>query len=148
MPDPSHVCDLHHSLWQRWILKPLSEARDRTRNLTVASQICFRCATTRTPAQDIFKKDFLHFLMESSIPTPTLKSNLIISHFVCKINVISKGKNITQQFLRKPLLQGKINSSSVTLHSKWYDCSYLYADKHVNILRYLCMYCCDHHPLR
>ena len=26
--DPSHVCDLHHSLWQRWILNPLSEARD------------------------------------------------------------------------------------------------------------------------
>ena len=26
--DPSHVCDLHHSSWQRWILEPLSEARD------------------------------------------------------------------------------------------------------------------------
>ena len=30
MPDPSHVCNLHHSLWQYWILNPLSEARDRT----------------------------------------------------------------------------------------------------------------------
>ena len=29
-PDQSHICDLHHSSWQRWILKPLSEARDRT----------------------------------------------------------------------------------------------------------------------
>ena len=28
--DPSHVCDLHHSLWQRQILNPLSEARDGT----------------------------------------------------------------------------------------------------------------------
>jgi len=27
-PDPSHVYDLHHSSWQRWILNPLSEARD------------------------------------------------------------------------------------------------------------------------
>ena len=27
--DPSQVCDLHHSSWQRWILNPLSEARDR-----------------------------------------------------------------------------------------------------------------------
>ena len=28
--DPSHVCDLHHSLQQHWILDSLSEARDRT----------------------------------------------------------------------------------------------------------------------
>ena len=29
-PDPSHICDLHHSSWQHWILNQLSEARDRT----------------------------------------------------------------------------------------------------------------------
>ena len=28
MPDPSRVCELHHSSWQHWILNPLSEARD------------------------------------------------------------------------------------------------------------------------
>ena len=28
MPDPSHVCDLFHSSWQRCILNPLREARD------------------------------------------------------------------------------------------------------------------------
>ena len=27
-PDPSHVCDLHHSSWQHQILKPLRKARD------------------------------------------------------------------------------------------------------------------------
>ena len=27
-PDPSHVCDLHHSSWQSWVVNPLSEARD------------------------------------------------------------------------------------------------------------------------
>ena len=27
---PCHVCDLHHSSWQHWILNPLSRARDRT----------------------------------------------------------------------------------------------------------------------
>ena len=27
-PDPSHVCNLHHSSRQRWILNLLSEARD------------------------------------------------------------------------------------------------------------------------
>ena len=37
--DLSPVCDLHHSSQQRWILNPLSEARDRTHNLMVPSQI-------------------------------------------------------------------------------------------------------------
>ena len=32
-PDLSHVFDLHHSSWPRWILHPLSEARNRTRIL-------------------------------------------------------------------------------------------------------------------
>ena len=34
MPDLSHICDLRHSLWQRWILNPLSEARDQIHILT------------------------------------------------------------------------------------------------------------------
>ena len=34
-PDPTCACNLHHSSWQRQILNPLSEARDRTRNLMV-----------------------------------------------------------------------------------------------------------------
>ena len=49
MQDPSLVCDLHHSLWQRQILKPLSEARDPTCVLMDASQILFCLATTGTP---------------------------------------------------------------------------------------------------
>jgi len=49
LPGLSHVCDLHHSSWQRRILNPLSEARDRTRNLMVPSQIHFHCSTTGTP---------------------------------------------------------------------------------------------------
>ena len=28
IPDLSHICNLARSLWQRWILNPLSEARD------------------------------------------------------------------------------------------------------------------------
>ena len=27
-PDPSHLCNLHHSSWQCWILNPLSKAKD------------------------------------------------------------------------------------------------------------------------
>ena len=47
--DPSCICDLHHSSWQRWSLNPLSRARDWTRNLMVPSQIRFCSATTGTP---------------------------------------------------------------------------------------------------
>ena len=36
--DPIHVCNLHHSSQQRWILNPLSEARDWTPNLMVISR--------------------------------------------------------------------------------------------------------------
>ena len=50
-PDPSHVCDLHHSSRQRWILNPLSKARGRIWNLMLPSWICFRCATMGTPME-------------------------------------------------------------------------------------------------
>ena len=29
-PDPSRICDLHHSSWQHQIFNPLSEAKDQT----------------------------------------------------------------------------------------------------------------------
>ena len=47
--DLSHVYNLHHSSWQCWILNPLIEARDRTRNLMVPSRICVHCAMMGTP---------------------------------------------------------------------------------------------------
>ena len=28
IPDPSHICDLHHSSGQHWIPNPLNKARD------------------------------------------------------------------------------------------------------------------------
>ena len=40
-PDPSLVCDLHHSSWPHWILNPPSEARDGTGVLIDTSQIRF-----------------------------------------------------------------------------------------------------------
>ena len=33
MPDPSQICDPHHSSWQYCVLNPLSEPRDQTRIL-------------------------------------------------------------------------------------------------------------------
>ena len=38
-PDPSLICSLHHSLWQCWILNPMSKARDRTRILMQPTQV-------------------------------------------------------------------------------------------------------------
>ena len=52
MPNPSHVCDLHHSSQQRWILDPLNEARDQTRNLVVPGRIRFVCTMMGTPTPD------------------------------------------------------------------------------------------------
>ena len=42
MQDPSGICDLYHSSRQRWVLNPLSEARDQTHILMNPSQICYR----------------------------------------------------------------------------------------------------------
>lgn len=50
-PDPSCVCDLHHSSRQCQILNPLREARDRTLVLMDASQIHFCCTMTGSPAR-------------------------------------------------------------------------------------------------
>ena len=41
MPDPSHICELHHSLWQSQIINPLSEARDQNCILMDTSGIHF-----------------------------------------------------------------------------------------------------------
>ena len=41
MPDPSSICELHHSSRQCGVLNPLSEAKDRTFLLMGASQIRF-----------------------------------------------------------------------------------------------------------
>ena len=62
-PDLSQICDLHHSSRQCQIFNPLSKARDQTRNLMVASQICFCCTTTGTPWPN-FQLDCLFFVIE------------------------------------------------------------------------------------
>ena len=37
--DPSHICDLYHSLQRHWILNPLNKARDRTLILMDTSHV-------------------------------------------------------------------------------------------------------------
>ena len=57
IPDPSCVCDLHHSSRHHWILNPLNETKDQTHNLMVPSWICYCCAMLGTPRKDyIFYK--------------------------------------------------------------------------------------------
>ena len=48
--DPSHVCSLHHSSWQRQILNPLSRARNGNWVLMDASYIRFCRTTMGTPS--------------------------------------------------------------------------------------------------
>ena len=55
-PDPSRVCNLHHSSWQCRILNPLGKARDRTCIFVDTSQIRFCWATTGTPVTTNIKQ--------------------------------------------------------------------------------------------
>jgi len=40
-PDRSCIYNVHHSSWQRWILNPLSKAKDQTCLLMHTSGICY-----------------------------------------------------------------------------------------------------------
>ena len=46
--DPSCLCDLHHSSWQRRILNPLSKDRNQTHVLMDTSCVCYHRATMGT----------------------------------------------------------------------------------------------------
>ena len=48
-PDPSHICNLHHSSRQCQVLKPLGKARDRTRVLMDTSWVHYHWATMGIP---------------------------------------------------------------------------------------------------
>ena len=54
MRDPSHICDLHHSSWQPWVLNPLSKARDRIHFLMDTSQVLYHGAMMGTPNFGLF----------------------------------------------------------------------------------------------
>ena len=54
MPDPSHVCNLHHSSWQHQSLTPMCKARDQTCNLMVPHWIHFHCAKMGTAVFQVF----------------------------------------------------------------------------------------------
>ena len=53
--DPSCICNLHHSSWQRPIPNPPSEARDRTCIPMDTSWVCYCRATTATSSFSIWR---------------------------------------------------------------------------------------------
>ena len=78
MPDPSHICNLHHSSRQCRILNPPSEARDRTCILRDASQIHFHCATTGTLPDTLY----VNFSSHASVSPSISGDKNSISHIV------------------------------------------------------------------
>ena len=64
IPDPSWICDLHHSSRQCWILNPLSEARDWTLVLMDDSQVHNLLSHNGNSRQFSFKNNFLEYLRQ------------------------------------------------------------------------------------
>ena len=77
--DPSHVCDLHHSSQQHWILNPLRGARRRTLILMDTSWVRYHWATTGTLAHVLFRSMFfnLHIFWDFPSVFVLLIHNLI-----------------------------------------------------------------------
>ena len=55
--DLSCNCNLHHSSQQRWILNPMSEARDQTSVLIDTSRVCYHWAMTGTPHLILYRSE-------------------------------------------------------------------------------------------
>ena len=64
--DPSFVCDLHHSSWQRQILNPLSEARDRTCILMDSSRVLLLLSHDRNSPELTFLKSGVFVSIKSN----------------------------------------------------------------------------------
>ena len=80
-PDPSRICNLHHSSWQHQILNPLSKARNRTRSLMVPSQNPCCCAATGSPGCPLFVCKFWQPQLSSYSRGPLQRSYyLFFSH--------------------------------------------------------------------
>ena len=77
MSDPSHICSLHHSSQQHWILNPLIEARDQACNLMVPSQIHFYCAMMGTP-EHVFIFAVTFIFLRNTFETVFFRYNICI----------------------------------------------------------------------
>ena len=82
MPDPSLICEIHHSSWQHWILNPLSGARDQTCILMDTTQVYY---LTTEPQWELHIFIFFTFL---PLPSYTLHS-LSVSFSLSLLFIIS-----------------------------------------------------------
>ena len=87
MWDVSHVCNLHHSSWQRRILNPLSKARDRTQILMDASQVCYHQATMGTPSVAVSKLKLKSLLWEPHlcVRKASVLGSAVTPHGLCPV---------------------------------------------------------------
>ena len=105
MPDPGHICNLHHSSWQPQILNPLSEARYRACNLMVPRRIHFCCATMGTPESTFEAKLLISALNREvstrlrsrGVPQGSLVSTIVIvvlplTSLTVAVNDLKKGQ--------------------------------------------------------
>ena len=78
--DPNHICNLHHSSQQHWIISPLSEARDRTQ----VSWMLVRFVTAVPPWE------LLIFFFFNLVVTSNLKvvyTELYLLEFMAQVSV-------------------------------------------------------------
>ena len=90
MQDLSLIFDLHYSSWQRQVLNPLSEARNRTCVLMDASQIRFRCSMMGTTKVFFIYRYpiILAPFVENTIPSPVKHlDNLVDNYFTVTMRV-------------------------------------------------------------
>ena len=76
-PDPSHNCDLHHSLWQCWILNPLSGAGiepTSSRTLCRVLNLLSHNRNSRTP--------FIHLGLLYKITTTVTRMACVYTSFL------------------------------------------------------------------
>ena len=76
VPDPSHICDLHHSSRQCQIRNPLNEGRDWTQIFMSTSRVHFCWATKGTPSFFIFKVE----IIIAPVTVPLWHSELRVWH--------------------------------------------------------------------
>ena len=91
--DPSHVCDIHHSSRQPWILNPLREARDWTHLLLDAGRVSYLWAMTGAHIYCI---------------SDTLPSHADLSFW--PISIFFSPNNFFQHFLQSSILATKPRS--------------------------------------
>ena len=85
MPDLSLICELHHSLWQCWILNSLSKTRDRTCILTEISQVRYHWATAGTPILLFLKSEESN--LKNMIGMKYYKGNSLLHYTEASLNV-------------------------------------------------------------